>query len=146
MALHAARRVNPAVDLMLAYIVAPVRHGPLRRILVLVARLEFFPVRVAIGTEGFLVAYTARSALLLSKEPVPVRVVARMVQCCPPIGVAIAADRESRDFYGVHCRHAAGVGAGVYPEQQHKNRQQHDFWDYSFHVTPPLWSRIDREA
>jgi len=70
MAGEARRRVDLAVDFMLVYVVAPVRHGALGLVLVLVTRLDLFFVRVAVGTEGFHVADAADLPLLLGEEPV----------------------------------------------------------------------------
>ena len=44
-------RVDPAVDLVLGDIISPVRHGYIRGILILVARLDLFLVCVASGAE-----------------------------------------------------------------------------------------------
>src|SRR5574341_2384802 len=84
---EARSRVDPAVDPVLREIVSPVRHGPLRRVLVLVARLEFLLVRMAIGAEGLHVADLAGRFLLDRVELVAGREVLRMVKRCAPVRV-----------------------------------------------------------
>lgn len=49
-------RIDFAVDLMLAQIVATMRKGPFRGIEKLAARLDLFLVGMAVGTEGLLMA------------------------------------------------------------------------------------------
>jgi len=48
MAFHARCRIDPAVDLMLVEIIAPMRHCPFNRTLEFVARFQFFLMRVAV--------------------------------------------------------------------------------------------------
>ena len=67
---------------------------PLGGILVLVARLQFILMRMAVGAKGLRVADRAGPALLLGVKPVPLREIARMVQRRPPVLVAVAAERE----------------------------------------------------
>jgi hypothetical protein len=76
---HAGSRVDPAVDLMLVEIVPPVGQASFRRVFILVARLQFFLVRVAVGAKGLFMTDGAGLTLLLRIEPVPRREVARMV-------------------------------------------------------------------
>ena len=117
MALHARCRVYSAVDLVLTEVVSPVRHVPLNRILEFVARFQFFLVRVAVRAEGLFVAGLTGLALLLCIEPVPRRVIAGMVQCRPPVLMAVAAHRRSSQFNGVLRRSTDRMGTGIDSEE-----------------------------
>jgi len=99
MAREARCRIDPAVDLVLREVVSPVWHGPLWRILVLIARLELFLVRVAVSAEGFHMAEVADLLLLRRVELVTRAEVGGVVQGCAPILVAVGADGQCSRWY-----------------------------------------------
>ena len=146
MTFHTRSRVDSTVDLVLIQIISPMRQGPLRGILVLVARLQFFLVRVAIGAERLFMADFAGPALLLGEEPVPRNIVRGMVQCRLSIGMAVAAFREPRHFNGMLRCDTGRVGAGVQAEEQRQPSQQNYLCLYLVHIKPLLWRRNGREA
>lgn len=112
MAGEARCRVQFAVDLVLVKVIPPMRHGPLRCVLVLVRRLELFLVRMAVGAEGRRVTEVTGHTLLGRVEAMPLDEVRVMVENGPPVGVAGAADRHALDLHGMLLRHALVRGAG----------------------------------
>ena len=93
--------IYPAVDLVLVQIIPPVGQRKFRGIFVLVARLQFILMRMAVGAKGLRVADRAGPALLFGVKPVPLREIARMVQRRPPVLVAVAAEGSCCQFNGV---------------------------------------------
>ena len=121
MALHARRRIDPAVDPVLVEVISAVRQGPLNGILVFIARLQFIPVRMAVRAEGLLVANSAGLGLLLREEAVPLHIITGMVHRRPPVLVAIAAQGGRRYLNGVlHCP-AGRMGTGIDAEEHHEH-------------------------
>jgi len=98
MARKARCRVDPAVDHVLGKIVSPVGEAPLGRILELVARLDFFFVRVAIGAEGLDVAEIAYLCPLRCEELVSSGEIRRVVERGPLVLMTIAAVRGNGDL------------------------------------------------
>ena len=68
MALQAGRRIDPALNPVPAEIVAAVRKFPCGVILVLIARLYFLLMRMAVRTEGLLMAGGTGQPLLARIE------------------------------------------------------------------------------
>ena len=68
MAPETGRRVDLAVNLMLGKVISSVGQRPLRRILIFIARSQFFLVCVAVRAERFLMAHIADILLLGSYE------------------------------------------------------------------------------
>ena len=63
-AFHAGHGIDLAVYFVLTHIISPVEQRPFRSVLVLVARLQLFLMRVAIRAEGFYVTYPASLLVL----------------------------------------------------------------------------------
>jgi len=106
MAFHAGSRIDAAVDLVLVQIIAAMRQRPLRGVLVFVAGLDLFLMRMAIRAKGFLVTDAARLGILGREKFVPRAEPFRMIQCSPAIGVTIAAHGHSLHLCGMHPFHA----------------------------------------
>lgn len=97
-------RIYLAVNFMLVQIIAPVRQVPSRGFLKLVARLDLFLVRVAVGAEGLRMADFAGLFMLRRVELVlshVTRPVIKVVQCRPPVGMTFAAHLRVSDVFGV---------------------------------------------
>jgi hypothetical protein len=90
--------IDPAVDRVLGEIVSPVGDAPLGRILELIARLDFFFMRVAIGTEGLDVAQVAELSPLCCVELVARGKIRRMIERGPIVLMTVAAVRGNRDL------------------------------------------------
>jgi hypothetical protein len=115
--------IDPAVDLVLIEIIPLMRQCPLGGILKLVARFQFVPMCMAVGAKGLLVANHAGPALLLRVKPVTLGEIARMVQRCPPVLMAVAAKGGCRQFNRVLHRNTCRMGTGIDAEEQYKNKQ-----------------------
>ena len=122
MTFETGRGINPAFAPVPAQIVAAVRERPLRRVLVLVARLELCLVGMAIGAERFLMAGGTGLFLLPGvKLVLAVKVVRLVIQGAPLILMALAAVDKPLDFLRMLSGNAGGIGAGIKiddPDQQ----------------------------
>ena len=87
----ARSRVDLSIYFMLIDIIASMGHDTLGLILKLIAWLELFLVRVAVGTECFRVAEAADLLLLCPKELVAQSEISSMVVSYPPVCVTITA-------------------------------------------------------
>jgi hypothetical protein len=146
MTFYARCRIDLAVDLVLIEIITLMGQRPFGGILVLVARLQLLPMRMAVGAKGLLVANHAGPALLLSEKPVPIREIARMVQRRPPVLVALAAEGSCRQFNGVLRHNTSRMGAGIDSEEHQKNKQGNNPGHGIHLLTLLLLSRSGREA
>jgi hypothetical protein len=127
--LNAGGRVNPAVDLVLAQVIATVGQKPLGRFFILVARLDLFLVGVAIGTKGFLVTGVAGEFILLCIVTVLlIKSGIIVLERCPIIGVTLGTVGRPLHLYRVHLGHAAGIGTGIEDTSHKRNyHYQEDF-------------------
>jgi hypothetical protein len=119
------RGVYPAVDLMLGEVIPPVRQGPFRGVLELVARFKLFFVRVTVGAEGFRMTDLAGLLLLRGIELVffdVIRPVA-VVQCRPPIAMTITAQVHARAYIRMFSDEARSCGAGEKQEGENAPEQ-----------------------
>ena len=123
MTLGTGSRIDPAIDLVLAQIVAAVRQRPLRGILVLVARLDLFLVGMAIGTERFLMAGGTGKFLLRGIKPVlKVKIVRLVIEGAPTVAMALRAIDQPLHFYGVYPGNTVGIRAGIENAQHQRNQ------------------------
>ncbi len=113
MARKTRRGIDPSVYHVLGEIVSPVGQAPLGRILELIARLDFFFVRVAIGAEGLDVAEVADLCPLRCEELVARDEIRRMVERGPIVLVTVDAVRSSGDLDRVPLYETLILRAGV---------------------------------
>ena len=114
MAFHTRDRINPAVDLVLAEIIATVRQRPFRGILVLVTWLYFLLVGMAIGTKGFFVADGAGKFLLLGIVPVLLIKADRFViELSPVVSMTFGTVGKTLNLFRVVFVDVTGIDAGI---------------------------------
>lgn len=84
MTFDARNGVNPSVDFVLAHIIATMREGAFGGITEFIARLDIFPVGVAVGAERFVVAGVAGLPGRSGIKTVPVhKIRCAMIECSP---------------------------------------------------------------
>jgi hypothetical protein len=110
---------------VLREIISAVGQCPFRGIFVLVARLDLFLVRVAIGAEGFLMADHTGMPLLRSIELVLFDVIrpVAVVQCRPPISMTITAQVHARAYLRMLSDKTRCLGTGEKQYGEHAPEQ-----------------------
>jgi hypothetical protein len=113
MTLYAGGRIDSAVDLMLAEVISAVGQIAGNVFLIFVAGLQFFFMRMAIGTEGLTVAQPAGLFLLISIKLVPPVEIRRMAERRARVGMAFTAYPRTFNFSRVPGCQGFGMSAGV---------------------------------